>query len=408
MTVGPARPPEFADVFLVAAEESGDRLGAALMRALRERTAGQVCFTGVGGREMAAEGVASLYPIDDLPLIGFSAIPRRLPKILRLMRFTAKAVLARRPHVFVIIDSPGFTRGIARRVRAADPTIPIVEYVSPSVWAWRPGRARVMRAYIDHILALLPFEPAVHQRLGGPPCTYVGHPLIEEVGNLRPNAEDARRRVADPPVLLMLPGSRSGELDRLLAVFAEAVALVRERVGLLELIVATVPHLAGAIRQASAQWPLRPRIVVEKADKQAAFRIATAALAKSGTVTLELALAGVPMIAAYKVSAIEYIAVGRGVLKRIPSIILTNLLLGENVVPELLQQNCTAENLATALQPLLGDTPERRRQIEAFARLDSIMEVGASAPALRAADIVLAEARRAKTPLTPAKAGIQG
>ncbi|HYY36217.1 MAG TPA: lipid-A-disaccharide synthase, partial [Xanthobacteraceae bacterium] len=120
MTAGPARPPEFADVFLVAAEESGDRLGAALMRALRERTAGQVCFTGVGGREMAAEGVASLYPIDDLPLIGFSAIPRRLPKILRLMRFTAKAVLARRPHVFVIIDSPGFTRGIARRVRAAD------------------------------------------------------------------------------------------------------------------------------------------------------------------------------------------------------------------------------------------------------------------------------------------------
>jgi lipid-A-disaccharide synthase len=406
MTARPEPPPEFADVFLVAAEESGDRLGAALMRALRERTAGQVRFTGVGGREMAAEGVASLYPIDDLPLIGFSAIPRRLPKILRLMRFTAKAVLARRPHVFVIIDSPGFTRGIARRVRAADPTIPIVEYVSPSVWAWRPGRARVMRAYIDHILALLPFEPAVHERLGGPPCTYVGHPLIEEVGNLRPNAEEARRRVADPPVLLMLPGSRSGELDRLLAVFAEAVALVRERVGSLELIVATVPHLAGAIREASAQWPLRPRIVVEKADKQAAFRIATAALAKSGTVTLELALAGVPMIAAYKVSAIEYIAVGRGVLKRIPSIILTNLLLGENVVPELLQQNCTAENLAAALQPLLSDTPERRRQIEAFARLDSIMEVGASAPALRAADIVLAETRRAKTPLTPAKAGI--
>jgi lipid-A-disaccharide synthase len=405
MTARPAHPSEF--VFLVAAEESGDRLGAALMRALRERTTGQVRFAGVGGGEMAAEGIASLYPIDDLPLIGFSAIPRRLPKILRLMRFTAKAVVARPPHVLVIIDSPGFTRGIARRVRAADSTIPIVEYVSPSVWAWRPGRARVMRAYIDHILALLPFEPAVHQRLGGPPCTYVGHPLIEEVGNLRPSPEEARRRLADPPVLLMLPGSRSGELERLLGVFADAVALLRERVGSLELIVATVPHLAGAIREASAQWPLRPRIVVEKADKQAAFRIATAALAKSGTVTLELALAGVPMIAAYKVSAIEYIAVGRGILKRIPSIILTNLLLGENVVPELLQQNCTAENLAVALRPLLGDTPERRRQIEAFSRLDAIMEVGSSAPALRAADIVLAEARRAmKAPIAPAKAGI--
>jgi lipid-A-disaccharide synthase len=395
MSARPTRPSESVDVFLVAAEESGDRLGGALMRALRERTEGRVRFSGVGGREMAGEGLASLYPIDDLPLIGFSAIPRRLPKILRLMRFTAKAVVERHPHVLVIIDSPGFTRGIARRVRAADPTIAIVEYVSPSVWAWRPGRARVMRAYIDHILALLPFEPAVHQRLGGPPCTYVGHPLVEEIKNLRPNAEEARRRLAKPPVLLVLPGSRSGEIERLLGTFADAVALLRDRVGSLELVVAAVPHLADTIRKATTRWPLQPRIVVEGAEKQAAFRVATAALAKSGTVTLELALAGVPMIAAYKVSAIEYIAVGRGILKRIPSIILTNLLLGENVVPELLQHNCTAEKLAAALLPLLADTPERRRQIEAFSRLDAIMEVGSNAPALRAAEIVLAEARRA-------------
>src|SRR6476659_9801697 len=245
------RPAEAVDVFLVAGEESGDRLGAALMRALRERTAGQVRFSGVGGREMAAEGVTSLYSIDDLSIIGFSAIPRRIPKILRLMRFTAKAVVARRPHVLVVIDSPGFTRGIARRVRAADPTIPIVEYVSPSVWAWRPGRARVMRAYIDHILALLPFEPEVHRRLGGPPCTYVGHPLAEQVKNLRPSAEEARRRLALPPILVVLPGSRSGEIDRLLDTFAQAVGLVRERLGSLELVVATVPHLAEPIRAAT-------------------------------------------------------------------------------------------------------------------------------------------------------------
>ena len=395
MSARPTRPTESVDVFLVAAEESGDRLGGALMRALRERTEGRVRFSGVGGREMAGEGLASLYPIDDLPLIGFSAIPRRLPKILRLMRSTAKAVVERHPHVLVIIDSPGFTRGIARRVRAADPTIAIVEYVSPSVWAWRPGRARVMRAYIDHILALLPFEPAVHRRLGGPPCTYVGHPLVEEIKNLRPSVEEARRRLAEPPVLLVLPGSRSGEIDRLLGTFADAVALLRERRGSLELVVVAVPHLADTIRKATTRWPLQPRIVMESAEKQAAFRVATAALAKSGTVTLELALAGVPMIAAYKVSAIEYIAVGRGILKRIPSIILTNLLLGENVVPELLQHNCTAEKLAAALLPLLADTPERRRQIEAFSRLDAIMEVGSNAPALRAAEIVLAEARRA-------------
>jgi lipid-A-disaccharide synthase len=389
------RPSEIVDVFLVAGEESGDRLGAALMRALRERTGGQVRFVGVGGREMAAEGVASLYPIADLPIIGFSAIPRRLPKILRLMRLTVKAVVAKRPHVLVVIDSPGFTQRIARRVRAADPTIAIVQYVSPSVWAWRPGRARAMRAYIDHVLALLPFEPAVHQRLGGPACTYVGHPLVEQVRNLRPNFEEARRRLAAPPVLLVLPGSRAGEIERLLGVFSDAVALVRDRLGSLEVVVATVPHLVDPVRTAMARWPLRARIVVESADKQAAFRTATVALAKSGTVTLELALAGVPMIAAYKVTALEYLAVGRGILKRLPSIILTNLLLGENVVPELLQHNCTAEKLAAALLPLFGDTPERRRQVEAFSRLDAIMEVGSSVPAMRAADVVLAAARRA-------------
>jgi len=398
MTVDAQSPPARSqplDVFLVAGEESGDRLGAALMRALRERTGGKVRFEGVGGRDMAGEGLRSLYPIDDLPIIGFSAIPRRLPKILRLMRFTARTVVEKRPDVLVIIDSPGFTRGIARRVRAADPRIPIVEYVSPSVWAWRPGRARVMRRYIDHILALLPFEPDVHRRLGGPPCSYVGHPLAEQVNDLRPNAEEARRRLGSPPVLLVLPGSRTGEIRRLLEIFARAVALVRDRVGPLEIMLPTVPHLVEPIRQATAQWPGSPRIVVGAAERQSAFRVARAALAKSGTVTLELALAGVPLVAGYKVSAIEYYAVGRGILKRLPSIILTNLLLGENVVPELLQHHCTAENLASALIPLFAEGPERRRQLDAFSRLDGIMEIGASKPAVRAADIVLDVARRA-------------
>ncbi len=392
MTAQPSRPSETLDVFLVAAEESGDRLGAALIRALRDRTGGAARFSGVGGREMAAEGVASLYSIDDFSIIGFSAIPRRIPKIWSLMRFTARAVVERRPDVLVVIDSPGFTRGIARRVRAADPTIPIVKYVSPSVWAWRPGRARVMRAYIDHILALLPFEPEVHRRLGGPPCTYVGHPLAEEVSKLRPNAAEAERRLAAPPVLLVLPGSRVGEVQRLLSVFAETVTLVRDRLGPLEVVVPTVPYLVAPIAQATAQWPVRPRIVVETAEKQAAFRIARAALAKSGTVTLELALAGVPTVGAYRVSWLEAV-VGRRLIK-VSSVILANLVLGENVVPEFIQETCTAENLAAALVPLFGDTPERRRQVEAFSRLDTIMEIGSHAPAARAAEIVIDAARR--------------
>ena len=392
MTAHPPRPSGTLEVFLVAGEESGDRLGAALMRALRERTAGRVSFAGVGGREMAGEGIASLYPIDDLPIIGFTAIPGRIPKILRLMRLTARTVVARRPDVLVVIDSPGFNRGIARRVRAADPGIPIVEYVSPSVWAWRPGRARVMRAYIDHILALLPFEPEVHRRLGGPPCTYVGHPLTEEVHDLRPNEQERRRRLASPPVLLVLPGSRAGELKRLLGVFSDTVALVSERVGALEVVLPAVPHLVDPIAAATERWKVRPRIVVENSDKQAAFRIACAALAKSGTVTLELALAGVPTVAAYRVSWLEAVVARRMI--KVPSVILANLVLGENVVPEFIQEACTAEKLATALVPLLGDTPQRGRQIEAFSRLDAIMEIGSHVPAARAAEIVLDTARR--------------
>jgi len=386
------------DLFLVAGEESGDQLGAALMRALRERAGERIRFSGVGGREMAKEGVASLYPIDDLPIIGFSAIPSRLPKILRLMRFTAREVVARRPRALVIIDSPGFTRGIARRVRAADPRIAIIEYVSPSVWAWRPGRASVMRAYIDHILAVLPFEPEVHRRLQGPPCTYVGHPLAEKVQRLRPGPEEARRRLASPPVLLVLPGSRAGEIRRLLAPFSEAVSRIRQSIGALDVIIPTLPHLAEQVTAASRHWSQPPRIVTEGAEKEAAFRIARAALAKSGTVTLELALAGIPMVTAYKVSAVEYL-VGRWMIgQRLSSIILTNILLNENVVPELLQHHCTADGLAHAMLPLFDDTPQRRHQLEAFARLDAIMQIGKSRPAARAAEVVLDLLARPQSP----------
>ncbi len=200
---------------IVAAEESGDALGAALAQALRGAQGGAVKLAGVGGRAMAAAGIASPFAIDELAIIGLTAIPRRLPTILRRIRETADAIVAARPDALVIIDSPDFTHRVARRVRRRAPSIPILDYVSPSVWAWRPGRARAMRAYVDQVLAILPFEPAVHARLGGPPCTYVGHPLIERIAELRPNADEARRRLADPPLVLVLPGSRSNEIRRL-------------------------------------------------------------------------------------------------------------------------------------------------------------------------------------------------
>jgi lipid-A-disaccharide synthase len=248
-----------------------------------------------------------------------------------------------------------------------------------------------MRRYIDHVLALLPFEPEIHARLGGPPCSYVGHPLVEQVTELRPNADEARRRYAEPPVLLVLPGSRHSEIRRLLEPFRQAVERLAKRIWPFEIVIPTTPHLADVVARETAEWPLRPRIVVKREERHAAFRLARAALAKSGTVTLELAIAGVPMVTAYRVSGIEAMIARRVI--RVPTVILANLVLGENVVPEFLQQDCTPEKLADALAPLLSDTPQRQRQVEAFARLDGIMQIGKVSPASRAAEIVLAVAR---------------
>lgn len=373
-------------VFLVAGEESGDRLGAALIAAIKRRRRG-ARFSGVGGAHMADEGVHSLFPLGDLAIVGFAAIPASLPKILARIREAADAVVAARPDVLVIIDSPEFTHRVARRVRASAPAIPIVDYVCPSVWAWRSGRARAMRSYVDHVLALLPFEPAVMRRLGGPACTFVGHPLSERVERLRPNAEEARRRLGDPPLLLVLPGSRSGEIRRMAEVFGDAVAKVADRVGALEVVVPAVPRLADTVQTAIASWRVPARVVTDSSEKDAAFRTARAALSKSGTSTLELAVAGVPMVAAYKVSLLEEL-IGRMFI-RVHSYILANLVLGENVVPEFLQRDCTAEHLAEALLPLLGETPERQRQVEAFGRLDGLMDIGKAAPSDRAATVVL-------------------
>lgn len=374
-------------IFLVAGEESGDRLGGSLIAALKQRVPG-ARFSGVGGAHMADEGVVSPFPLGDLAIIGVSAILGSLPKILARIREAADAVITANPDVLVIIDSPEFTHRVARRVRKIAPHIPIVDYVCPSVWAWRSGRARAMRFYVDHVLALLPFEPAAMKRLGGPPTTFVGHPLSERIGMLRPNADEARRRLSDPPVLLVLPGSRSGEIRRMAGVFGEAVGLVAQRVGPLEVVVPSIPRLAAAVQAATSTWPVPVRIVTSPEDKDAAFRIARAALSKSGTSTLELALAGVPMAAAYQVSFIEEM-IGRAFI-RVKSFILANLVLDENVVPEFLQHFCTPENLAGALVPLLADTPERRRQIEAFARLDGIMAIGTAIPSDRAAEVILA------------------
>jgi len=381
-------------IFLIATEESGDRLGANLMKVLRQRLGDAVSFEGVGGRSMAREGLVSRFPIEELSIIGLAAVVKQLPKILRLIRQTAAAVIEAGPDVLVIIDSPDFTHRVAKRVRGRDPQIPIVDYVSPSVWAWRPGRARAMITYVDHVLALLPFEPEAYRKLRGPPCSYVGHPLIEQLASLRPGVDEQKRREAEPPVLLVLPGSRRSEIRHHMADFGQALGRLRDEGVVFELILPTMPHLQGAIAEALKAWPVQPRVVIGEQEKRAAFRIAHAALAKSGTVTLELALAGVPMVTAYRTGAMEAWILRRAI--KVNSVILANLVLSDNVVPEYLQEDCTPEKLSQALREVLGDSPLRRKQVEAFAKIDQIMSTGDQPPSVRAADVVLATMRKTR------------
>ncbi len=375
--------------FLVAGEHSGDQLGFKLMRALKATSPRPILFEGIGGERMEAEGLRSLFPLADIAVMGVLPVIKRLPTLMRRIRQAADAVVASDPDALIIIDSPDFTHRVARRARRVRPGLPVVNYVSPSVWAWRTGRARAMRTYVDHVLALLPFEPAAHQRLGGPPCTYVGHPLVERLDELRPSGAEAARRAEAPPLLLVLPGSRRSEIGRLMADFGETVGRVRAAFGPLDVVLPAVGHLEEEIRRQAANWPVAPRIVVGESAKLAAFRQARVALAASGTVTLELALAAVPTVVAYKVTALE---MRLRFLVKVPTIVLPNLVLGRNAVPEFLGDACTADALADALLPLLEDGPDRADQLAAMARLDGLMSIGhAELPSARAARVILTQ-----------------
>ena len=380
-------PPHARTIFLIATEESGDRLGASLMRELRVRLGEGIRFEGVGGRTMAEAGLVSRFPIEELSIVGLAAVAKQLRSILRRIRETADAVIAAKPDALIIIDSPDFTHRVAKRVRARAPRVPIIDYVSPQVWAWRPGRARTMRGYIDHVLAILPFEPDALRKLEGPPCTFVGHPLTEQIASLRPSPVEQSRRDDSPPILLVLPGSRRSEIGHHMAVFGETLGRLQAQGLAFEAVLPTVPHLESAIARGLESWPARPRVVIGEEAKRAAFRVAHAAFAKSGTVTLELALAQVPMVTAYRAGAVEAWIVRRRITSS--SVILANLVIGENVIPEFIQEDCTAARLAPALRDVLTATPLRQRQQEAFARIDGIMSTGALSPSARAAEVVI-------------------
>lgn len=395
-------------IMLVSGEPSGDALGAELIAALRSHLEAPVEVMGVGGARMEAAGLASLFPMADIAVMGPGEVLPRLPLILRRMRETAALAVARAPDAVVIIDSPDFTHSVARRIHKAAPDIPIVNYVSPQVWAWRQGRAVKMARYLSHVLALLPFEPAFYAEKSGLPCTFVGHPVLQRVVTGGGEAFRARHNIpADAPVLALLPGSRPNEVKRLIAIFVETAHRLRARLPGLVAVLPTVPNVSGLVHERLAGESLPLIVVEDETEKFAAFDAANAALAASGTVSLELGLARVPTVIGYRIDWLTA-AVVRGLLN-VKSIVLANLVLGRNVVPEYLQGACTAANLADALEPLMTDTPQRRETVAALAEIRDRLGAGEGrTPAMRAAEVVgriaaeRAALRRAALPEGPA------
>ncbi|MBX3578024.1 MAG: lipid-A-disaccharide synthase [Rhizobiaceae bacterium] len=372
-------------IAVVAGEESGDLLGADLVAALK--AAGrEVNATGVGGHHLAAHGLETLFDPAEIALIGIGAILRDLPRLVRRIGQTARAIVAARPDCLVTIDSPDFSLRVARKVRALDPSIPIIHYVCPSVWAWRPGRAVAMRPHVDHVLCLLPFEPAELLRLGGPPGTFVGHRLSRDRHVLAAAAaQAARQRDGARRTLLLLPGSRRAEVSALLEPFGETLSVLQSRGRDLRVVLPTLPRLEDTVRAAVAGWSFNAEIRVGEEAKWQAFGEADAALVASGTVTLELALTGVPLVSCYRVDAVSAV-VGRFMLKGWAGA-LPNLIADRAVVPEFYQDYVRPGMLARWLEGLIDDTALRQWQLEGFAEARRRLAVDEAA-GTRAARIV--------------------
>jgi lipid-A-disaccharide synthase len=373
-------------IFLIAGEPSGDQLGARLMAALKAETGGRVRFAGVGGELMAAQGLDSLFPLSELAVMGFADVIPRIPKILGRVRDCAEAVLAARPAALVTIDSPAFTLRVARRLKGQG--IPLIHYVAPSVWAWKPWRAPGIARTLDHLLALLPFEPPYFER-HGLAVTVVGHPAVEAAAAARDPAA-FRQRHGIPqtaPLICVLPGSRRGEVERMEPIFAAALGLLKERFPELQAVVPTVPTVADLVEAAAAKWPVPALVLREPAAKYQAFAASRLALATSGTVAVELAVAGLPAVIGYRVGPLS--AVVARALLRIKYASLINLLLDRPVQPELIQENCTPERFAREAERLLTSSEARAAQIAGTREATALLGLGGPAPSVKAARAIL-------------------
>lgn len=368
-------------IFLVAGEPSGDRLGAALMEGLKELVPG-VRFAGVGGPMMQAAGMESLFPMQELSVMGLIEVLPKIFALKRRIRQTAAAAVAAAPDALITIDSPDFCLRLAGQVKAARPDLCTIHYVAPSVWAWRPGRAAKMARVIDHVLTLLPFEPPL-MTAAGMTADFVGHPVVAEA------LGDPAAMAGTRPLVLALPGSRRGEVDRLAPVFGQALGILAQRHPGLRVALPTLPGLEQRLRALTAGWPVRPEIILDPARKADAFAGADVALAASGTVSLELAANLCPMVVAYRMNPLTFWAMRRAAL--VDTVTLVNLVSDSRTVTEFLGPACQPGPIAAALEAALADPSAQNGAMElTMQRLGR----GGEAPGLRAARSVLARIGR--------------
>lgn len=379
-------------IYLVAGEPSGDLLGARLMAALSELTEGRVRFAGVGGPNMASKGLKSLFPIDELAVMGIVEILPHAFKIYRRIKQTRAAILRDKPAILVTIDSPSFTLEIAEGLKGRG--IPLVHYVAPQVWAWKAWRAKQIAQYLDLLLALLPFEPPYFEK-HGLKTVFVGHPAVEGRGK-EPQPDEAGRSfrerygiAPDARVITVLPGSRKGEVSRLCKVFGEGLEKLSGRIAGLHVVVPTVSNVASLVRSATADWSVPVTVVEGFADKHDAFQESEAALAASGTVAVELAVAGVPTVIGYRANAITAWLAPK--LLKIKFVSLPNLLLDRLLLPELLQGGLTPDSIASHLHKLLEDSTRRQEQLEGSRQVVELLTPHVESPSKVAAREILAQ-----------------
>ncbi|MCC0079295.1 MAG: lipid-A-disaccharide synthase [Rhodobacter sp.] len=381
-------------LFLIAGEPSGDALGGALMDGLRTLLP-DVAFAGVGGPSMQAAGLQSLFPMADLSVMGLAEVLPKYRHLKRRIRETAEAIARTAPDAVVTIDSPDFCLRVLALARAENPGLKTIHYVAPSVWAWRAGRARKMARVVDHVLALLPFEPS-YMTAAGMSCDFVGHPVVaqpqasaDEAMLFRAGAQVS----SDAPLILCLPGSRRGEVSRLLPIFRAALTRVVAAHPGARIVIPTTPNVTGLVRSLTEGWagvlvldPTQAPADAYARQKRAAFRAADVALAASGTVSLELAAAGTPMVIAYRMNALSQAIITR--LLRVDTVTLVNLVSETRTVPEFIGRDCRPDPIAAAVDSILG--AGRAAQIAAMDLTMERLGRGGEAPGLRAARSVLA------------------